>query len=471
MNVVFFFFDELRQDALSVYDKTGIIRTENIERITRKGKVFDNCFCTSPLCVPSRSSILTSLYPEETAIYGNEAVLPTFHMEENLITFVKVLEENGYSTASFGKTHVPEPLDQFQTNNHEGGEMNLGLTKEEKASLDRLIPPGELSFNAASLYPEGKAYYPEKVTENAIKWIKAQDGPFFARISYLQPHSPIILKRGYEDLYQNLPIKDHGKEQLSRFESIFGQICGFSRLSEAEKRKAISYYYAMVKWLDDEVGKVLDMLEETGLSKDTILILSSDHGALRGECGGGLGKHVFNRASHAVPLIISTPDGRLQGHESGLCSTLDIGTTLLSLLGIPSPESFQGIDLTKETREEVFSSIGYGEASSRAFPMRDLGKLDDEHGWPRRSAIRKGNFRLDMNTRINGNEPTEEERDLFFVDTARCPDEDINMATWPEYATEVREMTAKLLNHIARSKEVPEDYVRLPKGLREQSQQ
>ena len=471
MNVVFFFFDELRQDALSIYDKTGMIRTENIERIARKGKVFDNCFCTSPLCVPSRSSILTSLYPEETAIYGNEAVFPTFHMTENPTTFVKVLEENRYSTASFGKTHVPEGLDQFQVNNPEGGEMNLGLTKEDKATLDKIIPPGELSFNAASLYPEGKEYYPEKVTENAMEWIKAQNGPFFARISYLQPHSPIILKRGYEDLYKDLPLKNQGKEQLSRFESIFGEICGFSRLSEAERRKALSYYYAMVKWLDDEVGKVLDMLEETGLINNTVLMLSSDHGALRGECGGGLGKHVFNRAAQAVPLIISTPDGRLKGHETGLCSTLDIGTTLLSLLGIQSPGSFQGIDLTKGPREEVYASIGYGEASSRAFPMRDLGKLDGEHGWPRRSAIRKGSFRLDMNTRINGREPTEEERDLFFVDTSKCPAENMNMANWPEYAEEVKEMTARLLRHIAHSKEVPEDYVRLPAGLREKSQQ
>lgn len=471
MNIVFFYFDEMRQDALSVYNKTYKMQTPNVERIASKGTVYENCFCTSPICVPSRSSLLTCLYPEKTAIYCNEAAMPSFHMKEAPLTFVKILEQHGYKTANFGKTHVPDSLDQFAENNPEGGEMNLGLSKSERNSLDKITPPGELSFNAASLYPEGKDYYPEKVTENAISWIKKQKGPFFIRISYLQPHSPIILKRGFENIYNDYPVRKQTPEKLSRFEEIFGEICGFSRLSTEEKRKAVSYYYAMVAWLDGEVGKVLDTLDQIGIADDTIIIFNSDHGALRGECGGGLGKHVFNRSAHAVPLIISHPDQKKGFRDARLCSNIDIGVTLLAMLSIPCPETFQGIDIRNEMHDAVYGTIGYGEKSSRAFPMRDLGILDDGSGWPRRSAIRMSHYRLDMNTRINGRNPKPDEEDLFFVDCNKYPDENFNMADSGEYKEIIIKMKNMLLEHIRDAKEVPESYVELPAGLREKSQQ
>ena len=183
MNIVFFYFDEMRQDALSVYNGTYRMHTPNVERIASRGTVYENCFCTSPLCVPSRSSLLTCQYPERTAVYGNEAMFPSFHMDTVPDTFVRILGNHGYSTASFGKTHVPPPLDQFQVNNPQGGEMDLGLSAQERQALEKITPPGELSFNAASLYPEGKDYQPEAVTRNAIDWIRSQSGPFFIRIS------------------------------------------------------------------------------------------------------------------------------------------------------------------------------------------------------------------------------------------------------------------------------------------------
>ena len=471
MNIVFFYFDEMRQDALSVYNRTYRMHTPNVERIASRGTVYENCFCTSPLCVPSRSSLLTCQYPERTAIYGNEAMFPSFHMDTVPDTFVRILENHGYSTASFGKTHVPPPLDQFQVNNPQGGEMDLGLSAQERQALEKITPPGELSFNAASLYPEGKDYQPEAVTQNAIDWIRSQSGPFFIRISYLQPHSPIILKRGYENLYTDYPEPEAGEEKLSRFESEFGRICGFSRLDRDSQRKARAYYYAMVSWLDGEVGKVLDALDSLSLRDNTMIVFSSDHGALRGECGGGLGKHVFNRNAHAVPLIISHPEEKEGKRSSRLCSNLDIGVTLLSALGIEVPASFQGVDLARQEHEIVFGTIGYGYKSSRAFPMRDLGTMEDGSGWPRRSAARTRRYRLDMNTRINGHRPAADEEDIFFVDCGLCPQENVNMADRPEYRDTVRELRQAILDHVRDCREVPESYVGLPPGLREKSRQ
>ena len=463
-NIIYFFFDELRQDALSCYNP--IMRTPNIEEISLHGTIYDNCFCNSPLCVPSRASLITSTYPENTGIYGNEAAYGSFILEKVPLTLMDVLNANGYKTANFGKIHVPSQLNRFQICNTDGSSMSMGLSKEEKNKIDRLIPHSNLSFNAASLYPENKEYYPELITKNAINWMKNEKGPYFIRISYLQPHSPIMLKREFENIYDDLQFCRHErtKDVLSKYENSFGEICGFNTFTEEEKEKAIRYYYSMVVWADNEIGKVISFLKSSNAFKNTIFIINSDHGALRGECNGGLGKHTFNRAAQAVPLIITSKSSGPCIHDNRLCSNIDIAPTLLGLLGLDIPNDFKGINLNESSPDAVFGTIGYGERTSRAFPIRDLGKMADGSGWPRRSAIRKGKFRLDMNTRINGLQTDETNEDLFFVDTQKCPQENINMSQYPEYRDIIFRLKHELLEHIRYSKEVPSEYLRYPKS-------
>ena len=458
-NIVYFFFDEMRQDGLSCYN--NLMKTPNIQELSSHGTVYDNCFCNSPLCVPSRASLITSTYPEDTGIYGNEALSCHFTMDQTPLTVMDVLESNGYKTANFGKIHVPQQLNRFQVCNTEGSEMNMGLTSDERNNLHRLKPHSELSFNVASIYPENKAYYPEQVTRNAINWMKNEKNPYFIRISYLQPHSPIILKKEFTRIYENqhFILQQNQNDELSNYEKTFGEICGFNTFTDEEKEIAIEYYYSLIAWADAEVGKVISFLKKTGDFENTIFIVNSDHGALRGECNGGLGKHTFNRASHAVPLIIADGASNTCRHDKRLCANIDIAPTLLGLLGIDIPSEFKGSDLGKSSPEEVFATIGYGEVTSTAFPMRNLGKLGPEKGWPRRSAIRQSHYRLDMNTRINGMRTDASDEDLFFVDTEKCPQENINMANYPEYQDVISELKSKLITHISNSKEVPSEWL------------
>ena len=110
-NIVYFFCDELRQDALGCYgNPAGPMRTPNIDAIARRGYLFENCFCNSPVCVPSRTSLMTGLYPEDTGVYNNEAAVSTFTLPAPVITFPEVLRKAGYHTANFGKTHLPPGL-------------------------------------------------------------------------------------------------------------------------------------------------------------------------------------------------------------------------------------------------------------------------------------------------------------------------------------------------------------------------
>ena len=464
-NIVFFFCDELRPDALGCYgNPAGTMHTPNIDAIAKRGYLFENCFCNSPVCVPSRTSMMTGLYPEDTSVYDNEASLPNYSLPSSFITFPEVLQRSGYCTANFGKTHLPPQLHPFEIDNQEGSGMGLGLSLTERKTLQKISPHGKFSFNAASLYPKNKAYYPEKVTSNALEWMEQQTTPYFVRISYTQPHSPIILKRGYEAIYKDYPFS--GKlpdiSNLSEFEQAFAKAIELDTLTEAELIQAKVYYYGMVCWIDDEIGKVLDFLQKQGQSENTILIFGADHGALRGECRG-LGKHIFHRASQSVPLIIADPEYKEAQRISSLCSNIDIAHTLFSLTGIEAPAQFKGSNLfSNNNSEAVFATIGYGEHDSCAFPARQLGRLPEDRGWPRRSCIRTKQYRLDMNTRIDGTYPSYDQADIFFVDCERCPGEDINMAADPAYSSIVKHLYSQLSEHCSNPTEICPDLLHIP---------
>ncbi|HHV08879.1 MAG TPA: sulfatase-like hydrolase/transferase [Clostridiales bacterium] len=467
-NIVFFFCDELRPDALGCYgNAAGDMHTPNIDSIAKRGHLFENCFCNSPVCVPSRTSIMTGLYPEDTGVYDNEAALPAFTLPGSFLTFPKVLHESGYHTASFGKTHLPPQMHPFERDNKQGSEMNLGLSALERETLHKISPRGALSFNMASLYPQDKEYYPETVTSNALDWMAKQADPYFIRISYTQPHSPIIVKRGYETIYKDYPFS--GKlpdiSHLSEFEQAFAQAIALDTVTEEELIQAKACYYGMVSWIDDEIGKVLHFLQAQGQLDNTILILGADHGALRGECRG-LGKHIFHRASQSVPLIIATPDDKGDKRISTLCSNIDLPKTIFHLAGIEAPPQFKGVNLfSGHDPQAVYATIGYGEYDSCAFPARQLGRLSGDRGWPRRSCIRTKQYRLDMNTRVNGVYPSLSEADIFFVDCEKYPDEDFNMADDPAYAPIINDLISKLSAHCSSPVEVNPDLLHIPADM------
>lgn len=446
MNIVHIFCDELRQDALECYgNPAGTMHTPNIDFLAKNGSLFENCFCNSPVCVPSRVSILTGLYPEDTNVYHNEAALASYELRHPLMTFPEVLCKNGYHTANFGKTHLPQQMHPFEWDDPTGSDMRLGLTQEEINDMDLLSPAGKRVLAIAGLYPE-KTYMPEELTTKALEWMGKQTNPYYVRISYLQPHTPVILKRGYEKIYEGYPFSGKLEDisELSKFEQAFAGVLGGKDLSEEERIRAKVYYYGMVCWVDDQVGRIIDFLQKD--MENTIIIFNADHGALRGECQC-LSKQIFNRACQAVPLIICDP--RRPGGEriSKLCSNIDIARTIFGLLGIETPESFKGVDLLKEEEETVYATIGFGEPDSYALSMMKMGRAENGEGWPRRGCIREGCYRLDMTIKQNGRFVDENQEDVFFVDTSVCPEENRNMFGQVRYQDIITQLRDKLRNH------------------------
>lgn len=458
-NIVMIYCDELRCDALSCYGNPYGIKTVHIDELAEKGMLFENCYCASPVCVPSRYSMLTSLSPTKTGVMHNEAAMPSFQLDEDYLTFPKCLHDAGYATASFGKTHIPKTLTPvFDVNDESGGEMNLGIKiKEEAKHIMKL--PGQFRSVLAADYPEGKKYTPEFVTDHGIEWMLKQVNPFFIRFSYLQPHTPIVVPAEYVRRLDGIDFDDQiNYAQTSEFEKRFGEICDIAKMQSEDIIRMRKYYYALVLWIDDQVGRIIQALKDHGLINDTIVLFTADHGASRGE-NGALAKQTFQPASHHIPFIIS--DGTQSLRRKDICSNLDIGPTLLAMNGIDIPAQFEGVDLYTAMHDEVYSIVGYGKLSSRAFPNKNQGAYSKTQGWPQRACIRTARYRLDMNILINNEWVSEEEEDIYFTDRLKDPDEMMNLVYEPEYQTIIHELYKKLKAYSRSQKVVDESSVQL----------
>ncbi len=446
-NIVYFFCDELRCDALSCYhDAREGIKTFNIDEMAAMGTVFENCYSNSPVCVPSRYSIMTGLYPEATGVYHNEAAKRQDPQMAAYITIPQVLKEYGYRTANFGKQHLPQGVEPFEHHEAEGGHISHSWVKDCKA----VVVTKGIASPIGGEFPENVKFPAETVTENAMAWIKEQTEPFMVRISWLQPHTPVLTPSPYSRVYEELSLPELGKEDahLSQFEKKYIENVQ-DGLTEEEAHWAKVCYYGMVRWVDDQVGRILDVLKKKGILNNTILVFGADHGVMLGE-NHRYAKQNFSCWSQRVPLILAY-DGFVEKgvRRWDLCENLDLGKTLFSLIGISAPDQFCGRALFSEKSPEfVYGSIGYGEPESYTFPNKKHGRYLKDRGWPRRACIRSVDYRLDMNIQIDGESVIGVEEDIFLADLKKDPWEQYNLADDETY-WEIREvLRGRLLAHI-----------------------
>lgn len=474
-NIIYIYCDELRTDALGSYgNEYAEIKTPNIDRIAKMGVKFENCFCNSPVCVPSRVCNLTGLYPEDIGVYHNEAALQKFHLDRKYDTLPEVFTRNGYSTANFGKVHLPQDLFRdnkgntiFNYSNAKGSKM-MHIKRSELKIM--IAPQGFKTGRRMSIiggrFSGDKHYPPEKVTNNTLEWLKKETGPYFVRVSYLQPHTPVLTPPPYDTLYngENFPKIIEYKGELSEFERSFAQVVNAAGMTNKEIYLAHVYYYGLVAWIDAQIGKIFEFLESSGQFENTIIVFSADHGVSLGE-NGCYAKQIYAPQVHRVPLLIAGPNIKSKGEiREDICESLDLPKTLFNLAGIETPEQFKGRDLfSSNPPEAVYSTIGFGFSSSFTFPMRLHGNYLNGNGWPRRACIRTNEFRLDKTVRMNGKTIQKEKEDLFLVNWKDDPKENNNLAKDPNWKDILEKLSTMLDEHISNSIEPPEEHVLLSK--------
>lgn len=358
-NVLWLMADQLRADTFG-FANHPFIKTPNLDRLASEGMVIDRSYCSSPVCMPSRATTLTGRYLEQHGVIQNG-----YPMNDDEVVFPTMVSDAGYRTANIGKVHSGRSA-QKTWEYHEHVEDAFGATKPSKVAFDPSIYP-DICFlgnepcdgSDAVLYgkypgpvPTTKSY---QLATRALSWLYWNDDPrpFFLRVSFDDPHGPVVPPEPFYGMYDPADIPDEMVQGIAESLAAKPQCIRdyyhhtmHDRHDEAQLRRYAVEYCALVSHLDAQMGRILDYLEELGWADNTIVILNADHGNMNGEHGlthkGGQNYEGVAR----IPTVFRWP-GRIApgSRSSALVDGVDFMPTVLDMLGIGIPEGLPGRSL------------------------------------------------------------------------------------------------------------------------------
>ncbi len=426
-NVLFLLSDQHQHRALG-FQGHPVVETPNLDALAGQGIVFDNAYAPSPLCVPSRASLLTGLYPRNHGLYDNQHIL-----EANSPTLPRMIQAHGYRTALIGKAHF-------------NGEQYHGFQERPYGDLwgqAHQPDPGRLPENGESglgdiIKNAGPSAIPlaltqtEIVVAESVKWLQqhrmaGRTEPFYLAVHFDKPHFPFNPPNAYYQRYQgrvSLPPFDpeflHSAVPFVRQAAKSYQASRYyGTTDEASHLRCLAAYYGCITWVDDAVGRILDALDYLHLAKDTLVIYAADHGEMAGEHGLWQ-KTVFYDASAKVPLIIRMPQSlRVEpGRRAVPVSLVDLLPTILEAAAIPLTDPVDGVSLGP--------LLGTAEAlwpRTAIFSESTVLKSPEDSGCMMRTSRYKCNWYLDGAVEC--------------YDLEADPYEQVNLATDPAYRDQI----------------------------------
>lgn len=436
-NVLWIQTDEQRPDSLSCYGAPWAY-TPSAGRLAVRGTTFHECHVQSPVCVPSRTSMLMCRYPHELGVIFNDKAHQDGVIDPREHSFVNCFAEAGYRTASIGKWHTP---------NHPTWQENVAFEYfGDKADYYTVYPPysaagqrvvnrkGRNPIILGGIYPfhDWGLTPASHVTDLAIEWLRKAstvDQPFLLRVSHLWPHTPVLVPKPWDSLYapEELPFRPFNRqayESRSAFDRDFSDTQQCAHLSEKEWRRIKADYYGLCAYVDHEIGRLLRVVDELGLAEHTIIAFNSDHGKSLGEIGLSE-KGNFDRQVWRVPFILAGPGVPKDEHRHDLMELIDFGSTLASLAGVDLSPGMRGRDLfSSEEPEAVFGIL----------------ELDGQL----RAAVRTARYRYDCTLSRGGMNTRPHERDPNLIDLQNDPLEENNLIHTPQYAPVASEMHQRL---------------------------
>ncbi len=379
LNVLFIIADDLNCD-LGVYDHY-LVKTPNIDKLAKQGMMFTNAFCNYPLCGPSRASMMTGLYPDQTGHYQLRDYIRQ-HVPD-VITMSQNFMRQGYTAARVGKMyHYDNPGGIGTPGHDDSASWNeryypRGIDKDIEDKIFSL-KPGRFGATLSWLAAEGKdeEHTDGKVATQAIGLLtkyKETHTPFFLGVGFYKPHTPFVAPAKYFDLYNvnNIKVPHIDNDYFSALPE--PAVAGLQyykeqlNLPDSLARRAIQGYYATISFLDAQVGRVLSALDSLGLRDNTIVVFTSDHGYHMGE-HGYYQKNTLFENSDRIPMIISYPGMGQTGKISrSIVEIIDLYPTLSDLAGLKVPEYVTGRSFKKilnnpdqRTRNNALSQMSGG---------------------------------------------------------------------------------------------------------------
>ncbi len=346
-NILFIMADDHASHAISCY-RSKINSTPNIDRIAASGMRFDNCFCTNSICAPSRAVILTGKYSHLNGVRTNSE-----KFDGSQQTFPKLLQKAGYQTAMIGKWHLKSDPTGFDYWN---------------------ILPGQGLYHDPLMINMGKrekhrGYVTDIITDLCLEWLEQRDNgkPFLLMYHHKAPHRSWEPDEKHMHLYEDVEIpqpetfnddyrtrSDAARQQEMTIENHLTEtdvkgkppegLAG-PELKNWYYQRYIKDYLRCIASIDDNVGRVLDHLDESGLSRNTIVIYTSDQGFYLGD-HGWYDKRFMYEHSLRMPLLVRYPNVIEAGTvNSDIVLNLDFAETFLDYGDAPIPADMQGRSL------------------------------------------------------------------------------------------------------------------------------
>lgn len=361
-NVLFIAVDDLKPLLGCYGDRT--VKSPNIDRLAQRGVLFERAYCNQAVCAPSRNALLTGLRPQTLGIYD----LGTNFRKSvaDAVTLPQSFMKAGYRAEAIGKiSHVghgngEDAISWSVPHAHPGGNyaskaVQDDLRQRMQQARERGVPEKDIPAQVKGPATESAdvpddAYGDGKVAAEAIKRLqsaKARSGqPFFLAVGFYKPHLPFSAPQKYWDLYNPMQFKlaevqtppQGAPEFAPQFGGELRQYHGIPKqgaLSDATQRQLIHGYHAALSYMDAQLGRVLDALDENGFGKNTIIVLWGDHGWHLGDHGMWC-KHTNYEQAARIPLIISAPGMKSGVKTQSLVETVDLYPTLCDLASVPS---------------------------------------------------------------------------------------------------------------------------------------
>jgi arylsulfatase len=451
-NIVFIMVDEMRWNVMSCAGHP-LVKTPNLDRLAQQGTRFATAYTVAPICGPSRYSLFTSRYAHvHGGIDNSEDATPN----PGQVLLPAILKKEGYETAISGKLHFSPRgpdygFDTFWSDRNEGPGKLPRWPEYVRAKygkdVNALKKPGSSPFpddplgkDLATLEMDAKDTQVAWTTARAEEFLDRRDTsrPFFLYVSYLEPHSPSLLIEMYRRMFDPAkmpipPLPDKTSSGSKRSADNRHEV------ADPEIVRAMTAaYFAKVQVVDENIGRVLNKLEAQGLTNNTIIVFSADHGNMLGDHGRWF-KGVMQEGSSRVPLLIKAPPAHPSARifNGGkvieeIVENIDVMPTLMNLIGRPLPADpgFQGRDLAPlaSGNKTGWKNVAFSERGS--------------------AMIRTPDFKL-----IQGKGRGEPPYELY--DMKADPNEDVNLAGNPQFATIEAELKTRLAAWQAESPPLP----------------
>ena len=385
-NVIILFSDQHNKKVMGFEGHPDVL-TPNLDKLAKQSVVFDRAYCATGICVPSRSALMSGLYPRTMGLLSNSEQTSVIN---EVVSLPSLFKQNNYKTFAFGKRHTSKAIDagwdvqqshlcnetpgnsytEWVEKNGYGNEFakdwaaEFGKGSDCSSHAKDKISIADLGTRITEL-PENMTMeaFTTMLTVQMIKEQAKSENPFFCWATFYRPHQPYTPLKKYMDMYDvtawgkgrkmgstiKKPVslyepKDNIPPMMQSIREGGNKVWNVDKAYTDEQlwRNYVGAYYALVTEVDHCIGEILKALDDAGIAEETIVIYTTDHGDFVGNHGmvekSALGQNVYEDILN-IPLIIRYPGNKQKGKRTAeLVSLVDVYPTLVELLGLKLPE-------------------------------------------------------------------------------------------------------------------------------------